>query len=407
MSLRRILLGATSAAFLGGAAKKPIPPTEYIFAHKVDAKYGVEFARTEKVDEYYEVAQSEEPGATSWNPQRKIARLSDGTLYVVYHKKLAGNYQIYVKKSVDGGETWTDETRISTAGGMENYPQRYASIAVDGNGNLHVVWNGRATGYTIYIQVWYNYYDGAWHTPIRISILSGMEEYDQPRPSIAVDENNYLHVAWAGCSSSYPTYNQLWYREYTVTWQPIVRISTAEGMENYPHAHPSIAIDSLNNPHVVWHGKATGYTKSQIWHNYYDGTWDTPTRISTYSGMEDYDQDSPCIAVDSEDNLLVVWDGNVASYPIADQVWYNYYDGTWHTPTRLSIYPGMDIRYQYYASIGVDSEGIHVLWHGKADGYTDYDKVWYARYVTGWATPEVLQPTGQNQNPILRWSRWP
>jgi len=353
------------------------------------------------------VSTSEFERATQINNQRKLVRTSDGTLYCVYIRQLNGHYQIYVKKSMDNGETWTDETRISTYSGMENYDQYSPCIAVDSNDNLHVVWYGNADGFTDYFQIWYAKYDGIWHTPVRISTYTGMENLVQAFPCIAVDSNDNLHVVWHGKATGY-TYNQVWYAKYDGIWHTPVRISTYPGMENAPEEVPCIAVDSNDNLHVVWNGRATGYTYAQIWYAKYDGIWHTPVRISTYTGMENYDQYNPCIAVDSNDNLHVVWNGGAIGYTSYIQIWYAKYDGIWHTPVRISTYTGMENYNQYRPSIAVDSnDNLHVVWYGKATGYTDYDKVWYAKYDGSWETPECLQPTGQNRYPNIRWSRYP
>jgi len=169
------------------------------------------------------VSTSEYEYATRFNTQRKVVRTSDGTLYCVYMKQLLGKYQIYVKKSVDNGKTWTGETRISTYPGMQNYDQWHPSIAVDSQDRLHVVWNGTADGGPP--QIWYNYYDGSWHTPVRISTYTGMSTNFQNYPCIAVDSEDNLHVVWQGQGLGAPEY-QIWYTKYDGEWHTPVRIST-------------------------------------------------------------------------------------------------------------------------------------------------------------------------------------
>lgn len=355
------------------------------------------------------VATSEASDPTAYNSQNKPVRTSDGTLYAVYFKQLDGKHQIYVKKSVDGGDTWTDETRISTASGMELYDQYYPSIAVDSNDYLHVVWRGRATGYTTYHQIWYAKYTTSWATPVRISTYAGMDgEYQKP-PSIAVDSSSgYLHVVWYGAATGYAN-PQIWYAKYTAGWATPVRISTYAGMDTRLQEYPSIAVDSNDYLHVVFYGYADGYTTNyQIWYTKYTGSWVTPVRISTYVGMDTNYQDNPDIAIDSNDYLHVVWHGRAAGYTTYRQIWYAKYTTSWATPRRLSSYAGMDVNDQRWPPIAVDSNDyLHVLWHGKATGYTDEEKVWYRKYTTSWQDPVCLHVAGRNRLPNLRWSRYP
>lgn len=355
------------------------------------------------------IATSEDLDATAFSTQRKLVRTSDGTLYAVYHKQLATQHQIYVAKSVNGGATWTNATRISTYAGMESYYQWAASIAVDSNDHLHVVWIGRATGYTTHIQVWYAKYTTSWAAPVRISTYDGMDSYHQNEPSITIDSNNYLHVVWVGPATGYESYNQVWYAKYDTSWATPIRISTYAGMESHNQLTASIAVDNNNNLHVVWAGTATGYAgANQIWYAKYTTSWATPIRISTYAGMQSCHQYLPTIAVDSSNYLHVVWHGYVTTYVPYYHIWYAKYDTSWTTPVYISTYAGMESYHQSFPSIAVDSNNyLHVVWHGKATGYTDYDKVWYARYDTSWINPTVLQATGQNIYPNFRWSRYP
>ncbi|MBA7714745.1 hypothetical protein ES703_123777 [subsurface metagenome] len=347
--------------------------------------------------------------ATHIHYQRKLVRLSDGTLYAVYKKALAGQRQIYVQKSTNNGGTWTDETRISTATGMEDYSQGDPSIAVDSNDYLHVVWVGKATDYTTAEQLWYAKYTDSWSTPIVISTAGGMSTREQSKGCIAVDSSNYLHVVWTGFSTAHPTNMQVYYTKYVVSWSAPIVISTAAGMEDYSQSGGCIAVDSNNYLHVVWAGLSTAHTMFyQVYYTKYVVSWSAPIVLSNATGMENYSQGNACIAVDSSDYLHVVWHAKATAYPTNFQIAYTKYTASWSTPIRISTADGMDGYIQSDPSIAVDSsDSLHVFWGGKATGYTDQNKVWYATYVVSWVTPVCVQPTGRNQYVNCRWSRYP
>ncbi|MFN4133849.1 MAG: sialidase family protein, partial [Candidatus Hadarchaeales archaeon] len=57
-------------------------------------------------------------------------------VYVVWADNRDGNYEIYFKQSNDGGATWSEDVRLTNNSRRSYYP----SVAVDGAGNVHVVW---------------------------------------------------------------------------------------------------------------------------------------------------------------------------------------------------------------------------------------------------------------------------
>jgi hypothetical protein len=353
------------------------------------------------------VSASEDQWVTSGNSQQFLVRTSTGALYCVYFKKLSNNWAVYVRDSVDNGSTWVNETLLSPSG-YDNY---FPSMAVDSGSNIHVVWEGSSASYSS-TQIWYSKYNGtAWSTPFVLSTYSGMSTRTQSSPAIAVDSNNYLHVVWYGLASGY-SYAQIWEADYNgAVWSTPVLLSTVAGMSSSPILlFPCIVVDSSNNLDVLFRGNATGYTKSEIWFTRRSGgTWSMPVVVSTYAGMSSTDQISPGLAVDSKDNVYAGWDGNATGYGTT-QIWIAVYNGTWQTPVRVSTYSGMNSYDQGEPSIAVDTAGrVHVLWHGKATGYADNDKVWYSNCTNGvWSSPQCLQPSsGLNNYPNVRWSNYP
>jgi len=351
---------------------------------------------------------------TVLNGQRKLVRTSDGTLYAIYHRRTVAAYLILVSESTDEGVTWVNETTLQD---FDDAHQNagFPAIAVDSEDNLHAVWDGHeSVVHAVYHQIWYSKYSGgSWSVPIIISLAAGQQSATMSTCAIAVDSADNLHVVYRGEATGYATAEQIWYTKYVVGWSGPIRISTETDMEDYLQTHPSIAIDSNDYVHVTFTGKASGYTtQDQIWYTKYVVGWSNPIVISTYAGMATLLQAYSCIAVDSNDYTHVVWWG-YATFFTDFQIWYA--EGVpphaalnWVTPVRISTYDDMEDYIQTNPSIAIGPDDYrHVLWHGKADGYNDFDKIWYALYTDAWATPTVLQPIGQNHYPILRWRRWP
>ncbi|MCK5233637.1 MAG: hypothetical protein KAJ91_02355, partial [Candidatus Aenigmarchaeota archaeon] len=169
--------------------------------------------------------------------ERELARTLDGALHAVYYRSDSQYTQIYYSYSGDNGETWTEEALTS-------------------------------------------------------------ESYNQTNPAIAIDSNDYLHVAW---SSGGYRHGSCWhsaYTRYTTFWQPV------ETFECYAQ-DPSIAVDSEGNVHYV--SNYDPYSSGIKYRNRTASGWSSPTIIApaTYTPRK-----RPSIAVDSNDYLHVVWDDN-------------------------------------------------------------------------------------------------
>jgi len=355
---------------------------------------------------------TEYSGGWAYTGQRKLARTSAGRLYAVYMLKLAGQYQIYIEESDDNGATWGNQTIISTFAGMDSYAQYEPAIAVDSNDYLHVVHRGKATGFTLSDQIWYTLYNGAWQPPVRISTLAGMDDYNvQKSPAVAVDSNDHVHVVWAGQDTTYNAADQIWYNMNDGGWAGPVIISTFAGMDTNTQRLPSIDIDSSDYVHVVWGGAANAPYSVQdaIWYNVDSGGWVGPVCISDQVGANDHGQTDPCISVDLNDDLHVVWTGLADLYPANYQIWYQKKDGGgWAGTIRLSTAAGMSGYGQTRASVGSDwNDNIHVVWSGTdAPGEND---IWYTKYSGGaWSAPAEIQGMANvNTYPNIRCSFYP
>jgi len=224
----------------------------------------------------------------SWYPA--IAADSSGNIHVVWMENTPGNWEIYYKKSTDGGATWSTK-RLTWNSGTSAYP----AIAAESSGNIHVVWYDNTPGNA---EIYYKKStDGSatWQATKRLTWNSGTSAY----PAIAADSSGNIHVVWYDYT---PGNAEIYYKKSTdggISWTT-KRLTYNSGYS----AIPAIATDSSGNIHVVWHDNTPGnreiyYKKST------DGgaTWQATKRLTWNSGYSAV----PAIATDSSGNIHVVW----------------------------------------------------------------------------------------------------
>jgi hypothetical protein len=298
-------------------------------------------------------------GGVSWTTKRltydpdgsafpDIAVATNNHIHVVWQAYTLGNYEIYYKRSINGGAAWTTKRLTYTSGSSVS-----PAIATDSNNHIHVVWHEGVPGsYEIYYKKSTNG-GTSWSTK-RLTYNSG----DSYSPAITVDSNNQIHVAWTDRT---PGNWEIYYKKSTnggATWTA-KRLTYNSGSSS----NPAIAAGSNNHIQVVWEDKTHGNTEI-----YYKkstnggGAW-TTKRLSYNSGVST----GPDIAVDLNNNLHVAW---MDYTPINAEI-YNKRStdgGASWTTTRLTWNSGQS----YYPAIGVDSDNnIHVVWWDRTPGNSE------------------------------------
>ena len=204
-----------------------------------------------------EIFYSKSPDGTNWmltkrltwtsgnsnNPDMAID--SSGQLHVVWEDNTPGeyNYEVYYKKSLDAGLTWSPSKRLTW---MENGSYR-PDIAVDPSGNLHLAWHDENPSlYDIYYK---NSTDSgaSWTAAKRLTFALGWSAY----PCLAADASGELHLVWEELD------DELYYRKSTnsgSTWTAIQRLTWTSGSSWYP----AIVADPSSNLHVFWSDDTPG-----------------------------------------------------------------------------------------------------------------------------------------------------
>jgi hypothetical protein len=152
----------------------------------------------ENRDGNYEIyyKRSTDEGLT-WGPDTRLTNdpagsghnsiaVSDSIVQVVWHDDRDGNFEIYYKRSTDGGLTWGDDTRLTNASGDSKCP----NIAISGP-VVHVVWFDNRDGDE---EIYYKHSEDeglTWGGDLRLTNSFGDSEY----PSVAVS-GPVIHVVW-------------------------------------------------------------------------------------------------------------------------------------------------------------------------------------------------------------------
>ena len=154
-----------------------------------------------------DVRVSEEGGYwMQWTPA--IAVGPRGTVFAVWsdpRDEPDGANSIYFSRSSDGGHTWsTPNVRVSL---FSESHQEDPSIAVDSEGTVYVAWRGGTTS-TRLIDVWVagsTDMGATWSEPSKVNDVSGYVDASTSfGPAIAVDAEGALYVAWMDWRNSLP-----------------------------------------------------------------------------------------------------------------------------------------------------------------------------------------------------------
>jgi hypothetical protein len=319
------------------------------------------------------------------------------------------HWEIKYMKLDNHGNVLVEDKRITSGWG---YTDGNRQIVTDSKGNVHIVWRdfaGWRTDLICYVKL-----DNEGNMLISPKIIS-LQDNRLLQPSIVVDSNDNLHMSadafWAsrylkldntgrvlieksidgGLSPSIAvdSHDNIYFTR--IGWSRIVLTK----LDNHGNlligalkvspvitttATPKIAIDSSNNIHLVWQGQdANG-----IWQLYYlkldsAGNVLVPTKVITNRITEGGWIEDLSISIDSNDDLHIVWPDNRDSMTYHwgnSEIYYiklNNNGDILIADTRLTSYGGAS----QSPSIAVDSTNkVHVVWidnrHALSDIYYKY-----------------------------------
>ncbi len=322
-----------------------------------------------------------------------IAVDSSGNVHVVWfdntnYTSAGTDFDIFYKVWNATTSTWKTTTVVSTESTGSAYGPK---IVADGFGNVHVVWyddanyGGSGTDYDIFYKFW-NATTNLWNGTITATDVVSTESLNNSiLPSLAVDGSGNVHVVWhdqtnyTGVGTDYDIFYKFW-NATSSTWSTTSVVSTESTLDS---SQPSIAVDLLGNIHVVWNDftdyGGAGAGENDIFYKFWNastgiwnGTINATDVVSTESTSLSYE---PSIAVDGSGSVHVAWydwspyDG---AGPYFD-IFYKFWDpisGNWNGYVNATdVISTESTNHSYSPSIAVDGSGkVHVAW----DEYSDY-----------------------------------
>lgn len=239
-------------------------------------------------------------GGASWQPSKRLTQTAGGSykpviaasgsnVYVLWSDDTPGNPELYLTISTDGGAAWQTAQKITNNAGSSYRP----AVAVSGS-NIYVAWEDSppAENFEIYFM---KSADGgaSWQTAKRLT-HNAEASYEA---AIAVSGPN-VYIGWYDLKAGNAEIYFLKSPNRGVSWKALNRLTYNNGSS----CCPAIAA-SGSNIHVVWYDSTPGNCEIFLATSLNGGTsWKTAERLSNNSGTSW----NPAVAV-SGSNIYVVW----------------------------------------------------------------------------------------------------
>ncbi|MBE0648635.1 MAG: T9SS type A sorting domain-containing protein [Bacteroidales bacterium] len=308
-------------------------------------------------------------GGETWDPDTRLTNdtsysngpsvsLSGSMVHVVWWDHRDGNGEIYYKRSIDGGSTWEGEVRLTN-----DLSLSYESVIAASGLDVHVVWVDGPSDVLRKIHYKHSSDGGiSWGTDTLLTSNSDLAY----NPTIAVS-GSVVHLVW---NDKRYGMTEIFYQQSPdggVHWGPATRLTNDPSTSQLP----SISV-SGTSVHLSWCDYRDGNEELYYKRSLDSGlTWSTDTRLTNEIG----DFWSSNIAV-SGSMVHVVWDDERTGD------WGIYYmfstdNGvTWSTAIRLNEVS----LFSYRPFIAVSGPLLHVAWYDFRD--LDYE-IYYKRNPTG------------------------
>lgn len=329
-------------------------------------------------------------GTTFAPSQRVLVRDDHGVLYLAYLKNVGGIAQVYVARSQDEGSSWTDLPPAST--GPTESSNRH--LLIDREGRLRLFWTKQVragageedhgTDRQIFTST-YGDGRGRWSAQKQLTF----REYNG-FPSSAVDSRGRVHLVWYGFAGQ--AYQVMYSVSQDGHWSDALQLSHA-----FPDSvNPTIVVDGQDHLHVAWYKYTRAARASQVYYRRYDAQeehWLDQVQLS----KDVRNATNVSLAVDARGRVHAVWEGRPALTEFSRLYHRTLDQGAWGPQAAITP-PSSQAT---HPSVAADREGrVYAFYHSGADDQIYL----VTRDGERWGRPRRLTDTRDNAYPSARWS---
>ncbi len=310
----------------------------------------------------FRLSSGERPALKAFGNETSLAVDSGGTVHVVWYEQ-GENCRIYYNRSADNGATWGEPTLLATTPRLApEYVETGSNPSVAVTGPLvHVFWRDNRDGNG---EIYYKQsQDGGltWGEDLRLTTA----EEVSVQPSIAVSGTT-LHLVWEDQRDLIPGPEfELYYKRSTdngASWSDDFRLTT----NGSPKGQPTVAAIGANVL-VLWMDRRDGNFEIYFKRSGDGGlTWSPDTRLTDNQGISEVPAiavNDDTFHLAWEDNTK--GDGSEGTVDDYEIFYRQSRNGgvTWSKPARLTDAPKLSLD----PSIAASGNNIHVVWKDRRD----------------------------------------
>ncbi len=184
---------------------------------------------------------------------------NSGNLYVGWHDGSTGNQEAYIVKldSSDGSDLWGAEKKINTlADAADQSHIRIALAENAGSATTSAVWqDNRGGDLDVYLQILSPSGEIQFNPEIRINANPASDGSDQYEPVITIDSSHNNYIIWTDRrDGDFNVYGAKYSVAAVLQWENLINTDTGTSDQ----LNPDIAIDSNDNIYIVWTDERNG-----------------------------------------------------------------------------------------------------------------------------------------------------